>query len=440
MKFRYREPHEMKDSGVEWLGMIPKEWEIRKLKTFFTFEKGKNAALYTNEYIGSNEGEYPVYSGQTENNGIMGKINSYDYDTEECIFTTTVGAKVMTPMLLKNKFSLSQNCLIMIGNHKINNRYTYNVLFPMFRYEKSIIPTHMQPSLRIDDLNKFKIPYPKLNEQEKIATFLDQKTAEFDNIIAKKQAFIDKLTEAKKSLISEVVTGKKKVTVDNGKLIVENRKAEDMKDSGVEWLGMIPKEWGVKRIKDIAQLNKSSLSNNENDNLEINYIDIGSVNSNGEIKEIQSFTFSTAPSRARRITNKNDIIVSTVRTYLKAISYIENDYSNLICSTGFAVFTPNSTNVIPKFFYFMIKSELYINEIVKRSTGVSYPAINASQIADFNCSFPSIENQNVIIEFLDEKTAKIDNTIEKIKVQIEKLKEAKQSLISEAVTGKIEVM
>ena len=88
----------------------------------------------------------------------------------------------------------------------------------------------------------------------------------------------------------------------------------------------------------------------------------------------------------------------------------------------------------------MIKSELYINEIVKRSTGVSYPAINASQIADFNCSFPSIENQNVIIEFLDEKIAKIDNTIEKTKLQIEKLKEAKQSLISEAVTGKIEVM
>ncbi|WP_419574387.1 restriction endonuclease subunit S, partial [Phascolarctobacterium succinatutens] len=103
---------EMKDSGIEWIGEIPKDWERARLKDYFCFEKGKNAQMYTIEYIGRNEGVYPVYSGQTENNGVMGKINKYDYDVDECLFTTTVGAKVMTPKYLTGKFCLSQNCLI----------------------------------------------------------------------------------------------------------------------------------------------------------------------------------------------------------------------------------------------------------------------------------------------------------------------------------------
>ena len=103
----------MKESGIDWISSIPENWKKVYLKNYYDFEKGKNAALYTKEYIGENCGEYPVYSGQTENAGVMGEINTFDYDLEECIFTTTVGAKVMTPRILKGKFSLSQNCLIM---------------------------------------------------------------------------------------------------------------------------------------------------------------------------------------------------------------------------------------------------------------------------------------------------------------------------------------
>ena len=78
----------MKDSEVEWIGKVPDTWKLIRLKDYFDFEKGKNAQQYTQEYIGENEGVYPVYSGQTENDGIMGRIKTYDYDIDKCIFTT----------------------------------------------------------------------------------------------------------------------------------------------------------------------------------------------------------------------------------------------------------------------------------------------------------------------------------------------------------------
>ena len=204
---------EMKDIGIEWIGEVPTYWEKYKLKDYYTFEKGKRASLYTKTYIGENPGKYPVYSGQTENDGIMGKINSFDYDIDECIFTTTVGAKVMTPKILEGKFSLSQNCLIMKKIKKCNNHFIYYILLPLFNYKKSMIPSYMQPSLRISDLSGYDFCLPPLEEQNLIADYLDNKVKKIDNLIIKKQELITQLEQYKKSLIYECVTGKKEVSV-----------------------------------------------------------------------------------------------------------------------------------------------------------------------------------------------------------------------------------
>lgn len=201
----------MKDSGIEWIGKIPAHWEVTKLKTNFVYEKGKNAALYTKEYVGLHKGSYPVYSGQTEDNGIMGTIDTFDYDLEECVFSTTVGAKVMTPMYLSGKFSLSQNCLIMkpIGTYLC--KMLYYCLEPLFDYERKLIPSYMQPSLRFSDLNKYCLPQPPISEQQAIADYLDRKCSEIDSIIEKRERMIELMTEYKKSLIYECVTGKKEI-------------------------------------------------------------------------------------------------------------------------------------------------------------------------------------------------------------------------------------
>ena len=201
-----------KDSGIDWIGMIPERWHLSFLKNYYCFEKGKNASLYTKEYIGAKTGCYPVYSGQTGNNGIMGFIDSYDYDIDECVFTTTVGAKVMTPKILRGKFSLSQNCLIMKRkSSNVSNRFVYYWLHPLFNYCKSLIPTYMQPSLRIEDLQTYCMLFPPIDEQQQIADYLDSKCTEIDSIITIKQRKIEELKDYKKSIIYEYVTGKKEV-------------------------------------------------------------------------------------------------------------------------------------------------------------------------------------------------------------------------------------
>ena len=168
----------MKESGIEWMGDIPAHWEIRPLKHLFRFEKGKNAQRLTSKYIQDHPGRYPVYSGQTDNNGIMGLIDTFDYAVDEVLFSTTVGAKVMTPLTLRGEFSLSQNCLIGIPNKSSTcTDFFYYALHPLFSFHRASIPDHMQPSLRVADIANFPVMFPSLTDQKKIAECLKETDA-----------------------------------------------------------------------------------------------------------------------------------------------------------------------------------------------------------------------------------------------------------------------
>lgn len=201
----------MKDSGVEWLGEVPAHWPMKKISWYFFAEKGKKGQLLTKEYCGSHPGIYPVYSGQTENNGTMGFIDSYEFNTEEdgVLFSTTVGAKAMSLNHLKGKFSLSQNCMIISPrNNNARIRFFFYHFQPLFQHERSLIPEHMQASFRMEDLYQYSIALPPKNEQLKIAKFLDHETAKIDNLIEKQQQQIELLQERRTALISAAVTGK----------------------------------------------------------------------------------------------------------------------------------------------------------------------------------------------------------------------------------------
>ena len=211
-----------------------------------------------------------------------------------------------------------------------------------------------------------------------------------------------------------------------------------MKDSGVVWLGEIPKHWEVKRLKYVLVINKKTLSESTPNYMLINYIDISSVDSKGNIIKSESLKFQNAPSRARRVISSGDTIISTVRTYLKAVAFIEKSNDSLICSTGFAVLSPK-ISIYSKYLYYMVRSTQFVDEVVARSVGISYPAINCSELSMLSCVVPSLKEQQEIAEYLDKQTIKIDNLTNKIEQQISNLKEYRQALISNAVTGKIDV-
>ena len=207
------------------------------------------------------------------------------------------------------------------------------------------------------------------------------------------------------------------------------------KDSGVKWLGQIPLHWEVRRLKGMSSCNDESLSNNINPSTEIDYVEISDVNAHDGITGCTRYAFSDAPSRARRITRKGDVIVSTVRTYLKAVALIKED--NLIVSTGFAVLRAKDCN--EAYLSYALRTEGFVDEVATRSIGISYPAISTDQIGAISLPLPPLSEQEEIVAYLDEKTAKIDLLIDKELQQIDHIKDLKQTLIADVVTGKVDV-
>ncbi|MCY4610309.1 MAG: restriction endonuclease subunit S [Gammaproteobacteria bacterium] len=204
------------------------------------------------------------------------------------------------------------------------------------------------------------------------------------------------------------------------------------KDSGVEWLGEIPTHWEVKRLKYSATINDETLVETTDPSFVMSYIDISGVDSYRGIVSSTEMTFEDAPSRARRVVRDGDTIISTVRTYLGAIAPIRNPDPNTIVSTGFATIRPRE--ISPDFISYVLREASLVGEIVSRSLGVSYPAVNESEIETLPILLPNLDEQYGIAAFLDRETTKIDTLIEKQERLIELLQEKRITLISHTVT------
>lgn len=186
-------------------------------------------------------------------------------------------------------------------------------------------------------------------------------------------------------------------------------------------------------LKHLAQINERTLSDTTDSDREIRYIDIGSVGRGELIEDPVQMRFGDAPSRARRLVKSGDTIISTVRTYLRAVWPVSGSVNDLVVSTGFAVLTPR--DIEPRYLSWYIMSDIFIEEVVARSVGVSYPAINPSELGEIGIMVPSIEEQRSIANHLDAEAASIDAAISKNRCLIELLAERRQVLISSAITG-----
>ena len=409
-----------KDSGIEWIGEIPQEWELIRLKQHYQFEKGKNAAIYTNEYIGSHEGEYPVYSGQTENDGIMGNVNTYDYDEPICVFTTTVGAKVMSPKILSGKFCLSQNCVIMKKIGTVDERFLYYQLLSLFNYEKSLIPFYMQPSLRISDLKKYIVISCK--EQQQIADYLDKKCGDIDKVVETEKEVIEKLKEYKQSIITEAVTKglDKNVT---------------FKDSGIEWIGKIPQHWKLVRLKYKFRI-KKDIAGKEG-------YDVLSVTQKGlKIKDLSNNEGQLAMDYSKyQLVEPFDFVMNHMDLLT---GWVDCSQYSGVTSPDYRVFVNIDKQNCDNEYYKNVFQTCYRNKIFfGLGQGVSDLGrwrLQADKFLNFNIPIPPIDEQKEINDFITKKCTEIDKAISDKEQVIEKFTEYKKSLIYECVTGKRKVI
>lgn len=196
----------------------------------------------------------------------------------------------------------------------------------------------------------------------------------------------------------------------------------------------LPVTWSSKRLKYLATYNDEVLPENADEEAEIDYVEISGVSLSRGIEQVERMTFGQAPSRARRKVRSGDILISTVRTYLRAIAKVDDASPDLVASTGFCVVRPDANEVDSGFLGWAAKSEPFVSEVVSRSVGVSYPAINASELVTIEMPLPPLDTQRRIAQFLDEKTARIDALIEKKRTLLDRLAEKRQALITRAVT------
>lgn len=417
----------MKPSGIEWIGDIPDDWEVRKLLSLFKEHKDRNKNLEEQNLLSLSYGKIKRKDINNNDGLLPASFETYNIvEKGDIVFRLTDlqnDKRSLRTGIVTQRGIITSAYVTIRPKIKLDSRF-YHYLYHMYDICKVFygMGDGVRQGMGFEDLKNIPTLIPPLKTQQKIADYLDEKCGEIDATIAKQKESIEKLKAYKQSLISETITK----GLD---------KSAPLKPSGIDYLGDIPSHWEIKKLKFVANFNQNTLPEDTDGQFELKYIDIGNVSSVDGIKEIQYFNFSNAPSRARRIVKYGDIIVSTVRTYLRAITSIKEDYDNCICSTGFAVITPKD-NVQQDFVVYAIENESFIAQIIANSQGISYPAINVSQLENLKLAFPSVKEQKEIVDFLKTKLLEIDLTINKKQNIIQKLDAYKKSLIFECITGK----
>ena len=448
MEYRYRDVSEMKDSGVEWIGKIPKDWDITKFKYVSLLYTGNSIKDSEKDNYSSNENAYPYigtkdiisdYNKINYNNGMYTKTDDSKFRVAEegstliCIEGGSAGKKLS---YLNQRVSFV-NKLCCIQSNKIYSKFQYYYCnSDSFKKEFSLNLSGLIGGVSINSLNNFRLVNPSLYEQKKIANFLDKKISQFDSIISKKEGLIEKLEGAKESIISEVVTGKLKVIkADNGYDLVK-RSSDEMKDSGVEWLGEIPNDWEVKAIKYLFKLR------NERNFKEMNDVQLLSLfTSLGVMKqgEVEARGNKVRTVEDYKEVYPNDIVVNIILAWMGAIGMSE--YRGVI-SPAYDIYEPINCDIVSKYYHYLFRTSRFSGECYKKGRGIMDMRWRtySDEFKSIIVTSPKVNEKNDIVEYLDQKINNIDSLIQKTQKHIEKLKEAKQSLISEAVTGKIEIL
>ncbi len=443
---RYKAYPEYKESGVEWIKKIPSSWFISDLRRGIDFltdfeANGSFSDVKKNVDLDS-EDKYAWYLRATDlQNGRIGLTTgnrtvdekAYQFlkktalDGGELLVAKRgeIGKVYLVPEL-NCKATLAPNLYLIRLNQRLNPRFSLYWFLSSFGKPQLELANKSTTigALYKDDVRACQTLYPTIEEQQKIASFLDHETAKIDTLITKQQKLIELLKEKRQAVISHAVT--KGLNPD-----------APMKDSGVEWLGEVPEHWDVAPLKFVSTYNDDSLSETTDKDYQIEYIDIGSVSAVNGVEKTEIFTFANAPSRARRKLQAGDVIVSTVRTYLEAIAVIDSENNNLVASTGFCVVRP--TKVKDNFAGFALRTRFFIAEVISRSTGISYPAINSSDLVNIKIAYPREQEQEDINQFVKNQCLIFDSLTEKATNAISLMKERKTALISAAVTGKVDV-
>ena len=430
---------EMKDSGVEWIGNIPKNWSILKLKYVLKFS-GSGTTPYSNKlefYDGDIEW---IQSGDLyhTNTIVNTKVKLKSLALKYCpalkfykapfIVIAMYGASVGNASISCINACTNQACCVLYPNNENNLKFLYYwiVIAKNELLKKSI--GGGQPNINqitIKNLNFINLPY---KNQQAIADFLDAKCADIDSLTEDIQKQIDILKEYKKSVITQAVT----------KGIAPN---VEMKDSGIAWIGLIPESWRIFRLKYLLakplQYGASETGIEFTKDLP-RYIRITDIDENNHLKESGKLSLSFEKAKPYILKDNCVLFARSGATVGKTFFY-KRSYG-LAAFAGYliAAFT-KSTLLCANWLYYYTQSNTYWNWVRQIFNQSTIQNIGADKYNNLPVTVPTLKEQQDIVDYLDAKCADIDAAIAGKQKQLDVLKEYKKSLIYEYVTGKKEV-
>jgi len=419
-----------KDSGLSWVGEIPVHWQTRRNRFLFReFDRRSTRGEETHLSMSQVHGLVPSKS--------LGRksLQSESYAggklvEEHDLVLNRLKAHLGVFAHAKQAGVISPDYTVLRPKGGASVRYCESLFkTPMYvgefrRRIKGIVEGFWR--LYTDDFYNVSTLLPPPDEQDQIVAYLRAQDAHIARLIKAKRDLIGLLTEQKLRIIDHAVTRGVDATV-------------ALKPSGIEWLGDVPKHWTVKPLKRWVRLNASALGEKTDPDFEFRYLDIGSVKTGRLAKELERLRFANAPSRARRVLRRGDTIISTVRTYLKAIWYINEDAGDLIASTGFAVLTPGR-EVEPEFLGYVIQSSGFVNRVTANSIGIAYPAIAETVLGRFPVVMPpTLEEHQTILAHIKAESAPLDQAIEQALTEIKLIREYRDRQIADVVTGQVDV-
>jgi|SRR5690554_6887614 len=422
-----------KDSGVEWLNRIPIDWKLKRFGHVFKENKRKNNGLKETNVLSLSYGNI-VERVIDDNKGLLpASFETYQIVEPDDIifrFTDLQNDKRSLRSAISNHNGIITSAYIGVKTEE-NSKY-YNYLFRAYDLQKVFysMGDGMRQSLKMEELNKMPIVLPSTAEQADIVAFLDHETSRIDNLIAKQEKLIVLLEEQRKSIISHAVT----------KGLDPNA---PMKDSGIEWLGEVPEHWAVLSSKHLLEI---PITDGPHETP--NFVDDGvpfisaEAISEGEIdfnKKRGYITPELDEVYSKKYSPKIDDIymVKSGATTGKVAMVKTDDKFNIW--SPLAVFRCNKNKVLPQFLLNVFESSHFYDALVLNWSYGTQQNIGMGVLSNISIPCPPLREQEAIVSHINHENMKLSKLANSQKQLIEKLKEYRTSVISHAVTGKIDV-
>lgn len=426
---------EYKDSGVEWLGNIPIHWEVAPCRAIVenVANKNENGAITNYLSLMANIGII-----RYEDKGDIG--NKKPDDLSKCKIVKKGNLVINSMNYAIGSYGISPYdgicspvyIVLKTKKQRANNRYTFWLFDnkPMQKHFALLgngILEH-RAAIKWDDIKAQHIAIPPINEQEAIAQFLDYETARIDKLIAEKQTFINLLNEKRQALISHIVTKGLNPDV-------------KMKDSGIEWIGEIPEHWRICLLKyNTSLITDGAHISPETEQGKYPFISIrdlikGEIDfDNCLLTSEESYNYLVKTGCKPIV---NDILFSKDGTVGKtAIVLVDKDF---VVASSLVIIRLKKNEVTPDFFDFLCQSWIVQEQVLSSLSGAALKRLSLQNLMKIYGIFPPINEQNQISKELKLKTSYINKVINETVLSINLLKEHRTSLISTAVTGKIDI-